>query len=147
MHVVFVCTGNICRSPMAEALARERHPAPGATFASAGTLGLGDRPMTAEAVQVLDEAGVPAKHHSSRKLDAGLVAGADLIYVMEPGHTSWIISRWPEAAGRVHLLDVEGRTIADPYGRPVHAYREARDRIGTALAARASEWTHPPTQR
>ncbi len=142
MLVVFVCTGNICRSPMAEAMARTAHAGRGLTFASAGTFGLNGHAMTPRAATALGEIGIGDEGHGSKQVDADLVAAADIVYVMEPQHMWWLVDRWPDAAGKIHLLDPEGRSVADPYGGSLETYRASRDHIGAALAERARDWSN-----
>ena len=125
---------------MAEEIARHAHPADHVSFASAGTLDLVGRPTTADAATVLREIGVEPGHHASSSLDSVIVASADLIYVMEPGHLYWVVNRWPAVEDRVRLLDPDGATIDDPYGYSVDEYRTARDLIAAAVEARAPEW-------
>lgn len=131
---------------MAEAIARERHGADGTEFASAGTLSLAGRPMTVEAVDALTEIGIESDPHVATPLDAGLVAAADHIYVMEAHHEKWITTRWPESVSRVELLDVSGRGVDDPFGDTPAAYRAACDHIVRALADRAGDWRRDEAQ-
>ena len=138
--IVFVCTGNICRSPMAEAVARDRHGSPDLTFASAGTFGVAGSDMSPDAARALAEIGVRTEVGVSQSLDTDLIDAADLVYAMEPLHLFWIINRWPEAEGKVQLLDPAGSSIDDPYGFPLAEYRRARDAIVDAIEERAAEW-------
>jgi len=93
-QVVFVCWGNICRSPMAEYVARASAEQAGLTsvaFASAGTSAeeLGE-PMDPRAAQTLTEAGYPADGHRAHQLDAAEARAADLLVAMEPLHVDRI---------------------------------------------------------
>ena len=125
---------------MAEAIARDRYGGLDLTFASAGTLGITGKPMTSDAVRVLDEIDVEANAGVSRSLDSELIAQADVIYAMEPRHRFWIINRWPDAEEKVELLDPSEVPIEDPYGFPRAEYRLARDAIVSAIDERAAEW-------
>ncbi len=131
---LFVCTGNLCRSPMAEAIARAM--APGEALASAGTWAGRGNPATREAVVAAAEAGGDLAGHRSQPLTRDLLAAADRVYVMTRSHVQAVEDLLPAAAGRTELLDPGGAEIADPYGLPIDDYRACRDQIVAALEAR-----------
>ncbi len=131
---LFVCTGNLCRSPMAEAIARAL--APGQSFASAGTWAGRGHPATREAVAAVAEAGADLADHRSQPLTRALLEAADRVYVMTRSHQRAVADMVPAAAGRTELLDPTGAEIADPYGLPLQDYRTCRDQIVAALEAR-----------
>ncbi|MEA3560409.1 MAG: L-threonylcarbamoyladenylate synthase [Candidatus Omnitrophota bacterium] len=119
--VVFVCTGNICRSPMAEGLLRNKLKQLGkdklAEVMSVGVSAPSGIGASENAVEAMREEGIDISDHKSRPLDAALVDDADLIFVMESKHSEIILAKVPYAAGKIHLLN-----IADPIGRPMETY-------------------------
>ena len=136
---MFVCTGNTCRSPLAEALARRDAQKRGidATFASAGTgVALGS-PATDGAILVGLERGVDLSRHRSRPLLPAAVTGDTVVLAMSPGHLVGIRAVVQNA--RAFLLDEYGShatsmtSIVDPYGGDLADYRVAADAIEAML--------------
>lgn len=104
MRVLFVCTANICRSPLASALfakAALNHGASEALSASAGFLE-GGRPVHTSVKQILDERGIDVSRKKSQKLTQDLVDKADLILTMTSEHARGVVSRFPSAISDVY---------------------------------------------
>jgi protein-tyrosine phosphatase len=137
-RILFVCSGNICRSPMAERLAEALGDRIGLDVeaASAGTLGLVDRPADAHAIAVLREVGLDLRDHRSQGVSEGLVAWADAIAVMELKHAAWLLERFPDLPHSrvVQLGPYAGSAdIPDPVGRWRWHFRRVRRQLETAL--------------
>jgi tRNA threonylcarbamoyl adenosine modification protein (Sua5/YciO/YrdC/YwlC family) len=150
LSIVFVCTGNTCRSPMADALCRtllaERLGCKlseledrGIMVSSAGiSASMGARPSP-EAVAVLAEMGIDLAGHASQPLGPQLIRHADVIWTMTRSHRQAILSQWPETAGRVHLLSLDGQDVSDPIGHPIDQYRRCVEQIKAELEARLKD--------
>lgn len=127
--ILMVCTGNLCRSPMAAGMLRQRLAREGLdgqyTVRSAGTWALEGRPASEHAVEVMAERGVDIAGHRSHGLTSADIAEADLILVMSREHEQMIANTWPQYRWKVHRLSqVAGkrRDVEDPYGLPIEEY-------------------------
>ena len=108
--ILFVCTGNTCRSPMAAALARLR----GMDADSAGLSAAPGAPASPGAVRAMAAYGVDLSGHRAKQVNADLIRRADRIYVMSPAHAAHLLSHFPQAAGKTHVLSP---VIPDPFGQ------------------------------
>lgn len=122
-----VCVGNICRSPMAEALLRARFGRRGrGRVESAGLAALVGHAADPFAVALMAERGLDLAGHRARQLTGGLVASADLVIAMEEGHVRELEALVPAARGRVHRIGrFGGFDVPDPYGEPRAAFEQA----------------------
>ncbi|MFQ5894592.1 MAG: low molecular weight protein arginine phosphatase [Nitrospinota bacterium] len=130
--MLFVCTGNLCRSPMAAALLEKlarRDGLRGVEVDSAGTHALPGAPPPPEAVEVAGQVGVDLKAHRAGPLTEELVEWADRILVMEPAHADYVETHHPGAARKVEFLatykpipEPQG-SVGDPIGQPLYCYR------------------------
>lgn len=139
MNLLFVCSGNTCRSPLAEALARKiaaRRGIENVNVSSAGTNAWDNIPATDEALLVGMERELDLTGHRSRKLTSAIVSEADLIFVMTPGHIEHVMQLG--GRGKVHVIDeyasgAPGKGISDPYGGDLEDYRTTADHLEQEL--------------
>ncbi|HEX3026633.1 MAG TPA: low molecular weight protein arginine phosphatase [Clostridia bacterium] len=126
--LLFVCTGNTCRSPMASALMNKMLQENGITDVVADSAGIAaaeGTPASANAVAAAGEAGLDLSRHRSKLLSRELIEQADRIYVMSPSHKMAIVASYPQA--RDKIVDLGG--IPDPYGAGIEVYRRCRDEL------------------
>lgn len=147
--ILFVCSGNTCRSPMAEAIARkilsERLKtdaagveARGYEVVSAGTMASGGSRATPEAVQAVAPLGADLSRHRSRPLSVELINQADVIYTMTPQHAQVALAMAPGAQGKVQLLN-PGHEIDDPIGGDAELYNILAAQFWTLIDERLRE--------
>lgn len=138
--IVLVCTGNTCRSPMAETLLRELFRIKFGRedlvrVISAGVAAADGFGASSQAVEVMGQRGLDLTGHSSRSLDDELMNVADVILTMTRGHRSAILAAWPELESRVQTLRRDGGDISDPVGMPVEVYESCAQQIDEELKA------------
>lgn len=148
-NILLVCTGNTCRSPMAEGLLKfllaqqlgcdlsELHDN-GYRVTSAGTAATNGTPPAAEAVQAMKEKGIDIADHRSTALSVELIRQARVILTMTAGHSESITRSDQSAEQRCFLVGGE-RGIEDPIGGSLEVYRQCRDRIEAGLRAHLTE--------
>ncbi|MCA9237794.1 MAG: threonylcarbamoyl-AMP synthase [Planctomycetales bacterium] len=150
MLIVVVCTGNTCRSPMAEAMLRQmiaqkagcqvdELESRGLTIASAGIAAAAGGPAATEAVEVMKSQGLDITCHQSQPLTDKLAHHADMLLTLTAAHRNAILRRWPEVAARTHTLRPDGGDIADPIGGPLEVYKQCASQIEQALRERVEE--------
>ena len=129
--IVFVCTANICRSPVAAALfadwLRQQPDAAAWQVSSAGTWADEGAPASTYSSEVLATLGLDLSQHRSRRVDRAMVAAADLVLCMTRSQREAMWADFPEFAGRIQLLSAmagPAYDIADPYGGPREGYVE-----------------------
>jgi protein-tyrosine-phosphatase len=131
-NILFVCTGNTCRSPLAEGFLKKllkEHSFGGVEVGSAGLAALPGSSASSHAEKVALESSVSLDEHKARLVNAELITRADLILVMEPGHRQQLLDRYPRASDKIYLLrhfarhGSRERGIPDPYGTNLDAYR------------------------
>jgi protein-tyrosine phosphatase len=146
-NIIVLCTGNICRSPMAEVVLRERLRGQAPTsregetdsdpikVMSAGTSALVGYPADPFAVEVAGRFGFDLSLHRGQQALTPLLSAADLVLVMERAHAEWVHRQAPPLRGRVQLLGRwREQEIADPYGQRREVFEACFEQIDDCVA-------------
>ena len=131
-NILVVCVGNICRSPMAEALLKQRYP--NKNVNSAGVGALVGHPADPAALEIMNEQQLDITKHLAKQIDESLAKKADIIFTMSDGQTKWIEERWPFCRGKTFKLGHwKDKDIADPYKHEKSAFQTAYQDIVDSL--------------
>ena len=138
LDILFVCTGNTCRSPLAEVLLRNLLSRQNreVCVGSAGLWATPGSPASAGSRSVT-QGDEDLSTHGARQVDSILVAKADLILTMTTAHRKALVDQYPDLAGKIHTLGNYAygvdRDIPDPFGGDLNAYQTARTQIEAAV--------------
>jgi protein-tyrosine phosphatase len=138
-RILIVCVGNICRSPTAEVMLRDRLREKGTLVESAGLAALVGQPIDPTAESVLGRNGLTAVGHVARQLSQAMLSAADMVLAMDNRHVSAIQALAPQVRGKTFFLGrwQDDRPIPDPYGRDLTEFERTFGMIADAVDA----WT------
>lgn len=132
--IVVICTGNICRSPMAEGLLKAAFPA--RHIFSAGTAAVVGAAADTKSIAIMQSAGYDITAHRAQQVTQPMLAGVDLVLALDRTHSGWLNHRYPQFRGKVHKVmkwagDID---VDDPYQMPMAAFEQAYREIEQGIA-------------
>lgn len=154
INILVVCTGNTCRSPMAEGILKhelaerlgctvEELEDHGYHVESAGVAAMAGGGVSQEAVEALQGEGIDISQHSSQPVTERLIQQADLILTMTGSHRQMLLAQWPQVSNRTFNLARNGEDIADPIGLPLEYYEHTAKQIRHHLR----QWLEDASQK
>ena len=138
-NVLIVCTANICRSPVAEAVLRDRFRKKGLEdweVGSAGTWAYPGQDAAEFSAKLMAEQGLDLSDHASRIVTQELLALSDLVLCMEVGHVEALRAEFPGERNKIFLISEMSDkyySVSDPYGGPLESYESMVDEVTILL--------------
>lgn len=138
-RILMVCTANICRSPVAAALMRDRLRRKGYTdwqVGSAGTWAIVPRGASRNSIDVMTQRGFDIVNHRATMVEEAHLREADLVLTMEIGHAEALRAEFPSQAHKVFMLSEmigQNFNVVDPYGGPFEEYERMADTLSTLI--------------
>lgn len=130
--ILVVCVGNICRSPIGEALLQKQHP--NLIVKSAGLSALVGEGADDKAIQVMDEWNVDMRSHRAQQLTQELMQTFDLVLCMSKDQENWIKKNYSSQRGKVYRIGHWiNENVADPYKLPIEKFYESREVLNKAV--------------
>ena len=131
-RVLFICTGNTCRSPMAQGLMNQLSHKKGYTIqaTSAGIAAHDGMLISANAMDAMQEEGIDMSYHRARQVTGNDIDNATAVFCMTDAHAATVAAIYPQAMDKIYVL---GRGISDPFGGDLDMYRMCRDQIKAEL--------------
>lgn len=147
-RLLFICTGNTCRSPMAQAILVSilGHNNSNIIIESAGLFATNGMPATPEAIAVMEDFGIDLSGHRSRQVTGEMVQQADLVLTMTGTQRDWLVDMYPQAEGKTFTISEylgEEGDLNDPFGQGGQVYRESANQIRKLLNQLAVLLRHP----
>lgn len=139
MKIIFVCTGNTCRSPMAEALMKKYCMENGLDFdiSSGGIMLEPDVDVSRNSVIAMQDYGIDISAHEPKAITIDDISEADLILTMTSSHAEFLKNATPQFAQKIYTLaEISGADeIIDPFGQSLDVYRSCAEKIDRAISA------------
>lgn len=143
MKILFICTGNTCRSPMAQELAKQ-YLVEGIEISSAGINASEEVRVSEHAVKVLKEKGIDLSRHTAVRLTKEMLDSADYVFTMTKAQEAYLESLYPEFGAKINVFGHwlgSGIEVTDPWGSPIEVYRsclQELEEMTKALAVKLS---------
>ncbi len=134
-YILIVCTANVCRSPVAEAVLRDRLKKIGTDdweLGSAGTWAYPGQSAAEFSIQLMAEQGLDIEDHASQIISGKLLSNSDLVLCMELGHVEALRAEFPDERAKIYLItEMSDRhySVVDPYGGPLNSYEDMVEEV------------------